>query len=403
MKLLFYLTRFPGVGGIENVTQIISDNLIKSTERGGVFIISHIRGEFLNGCKCCRATTLFMPQEGQYDTELNRYYLDKLLEKQKFDAIIYQDSYAPTEKMVVEAASKHHIPLFVFEHNSPAGTLAAIEHKSFNSPHEILKALAIPFRKKRILDRKRYLLKNCRKYIVLAPAFIDELIKLTGYSEYKEKVDYIYNPYIPKGRYNPGRKENIILFVGRLERVKRVDLCLKYWEQISRQLPDWRFVIVGDGREREVLESYVKDKNLERVSFEGYQNPDDYFDRAKIFWLTSDYEGWGMSLIEAMSYGNIPIARTSYSALDDIVQHGINGFKIPKNDIDQFKAVTVDTAINYPEKESLARNAADSVSRYNINKVIRRWYKLLNEINNERFREKNINIQYTLLESDIRE
>ena len=71
---------------------------------------------------------------------------------------------------------------------------------------------------------------------------------------------------IPSVVRAPGQKEKIILHVGRLNiQQKRSDLLLKVWGKVFPMLPDWEFVIVGDGEYKEQLELEIKSKNLPRV------------------------------------------------------------------------------------------------------------------------------------------
>ena len=104
------------------------------------------------------------------------------------------------------------------------------------------------------------------------------------------------------------RKE--FLFVGRLSYAdKRIDRLIDAWRMIYDKLPDWSLVIVGDGPDRKRLETLAE--GLPRLSFEGYQKPDDYYRHASALCLVSEYEGFPLCLIEAQSHGVVPITMNS--------------------------------------------------------------------------------------------
>lgn len=70
------------------------------------------------------------------------------------------------------------------------------------------------------------------------------------------------------------------------------------------------------------MEKQVRELKLRNVSFEGFQNPKEYYERASILLLTSEFEGFPLVLPECMSFGVIPAVYGSYSAVYDIVEDG---------------------------------------------------------------------------------
>ena len=78
---------------------------------------------------------------------------------------------------------------------------------------------------------------------------------------------------------------------------------------------DWILRIVGDGPERDNIEHMVQKLELKNVRFEGFQYPRSYYEISSILILTSEYEGFGLVVAEAMSFGVIPVVLGSYSAI----------------------------------------------------------------------------------------
>lgn len=374
MNILFYLTRFPGIGGIENVTSIIIESLKAHDSIGGgnIVILSHMHSEEIAASP---VPVFHMPTSKAYCSEENREYLEKVIIDNHIDKIIYQDSYAPTERMLMTTARRLKIPVIVFEHNSPKATVDSVSKINLSSPKEIVRSLCIPLRRRRLIKRKQYLIREAEKYVVLSPRFIPELLKLTKYRRYKDKIIAIPNPLRSYMR-NDITKENTILFVGRLEKVKRMDLCLQAWKNLCDQLPEWSFVVVGDGSQRFALEKWATENKIERVRFEGFQDPTEYFEKSKVFWMTSDYEGWGLTLVEAQSAGCVPVVRDTFSSLHDIVTDE-NGRIIDSKSPYEFEQATFRLATDFALWHKLSERAKADAKRYNIESILPLWKDLL--------------------------
>ena len=102
---------------------------------------------------------------------------------------------------------------------------------------------------------------------------------------------------------------------------------------VVRDVPDARFVIVGDGELREALEKHIKDKHLERhVFLAGFRTDALELTRGcDIFALSSIHEGLGIALIDAMAAGK-PAVATSAGGVGEVMIDGKTGFLVPPRD-----------------------------------------------------------------------
>lgn len=180
-----------------------------------------------------------------------------------------------------------------------------------------------------------------------------------------------YNPEIPK--------EKIILVVARLNnQQKRIDRTLRFWKKFHQMGDGWKLMIVGDGPDKEMLKRMAERLGLTDYSFEGHSNtPIDYYSRAMLFMMTSDAEGWGMTLIEAMSVGCVPVAINSYSALPDIITDKQNGMIVSKDDISEMV-----TAAEYiiAHFDRMSDQARESVKRFDVKTIANKWEELFNRL-----------------------
>ena len=180
-------------------------------------------------------------------------------------------------------------------------------------------------------------------------------------------------------------KKKEILYVGRMElNQKRVDRVLEIWKELNERHPQWKLTLVGDGVDREKLEETAKKMSLRNYSFEGFQNPQKYYKNAQFLLLTSDYEGFGLVLIEAMAYGVIPIGLGSYHAINDIIDNGKNGFvtKLPFDKKD-FVAVIEKLIMDSSYKDEVAKGAIEKSHTYSDESIYEYWLPILKEYNAE--------------------
>src|SRR3989338_5363206 len=105
----------------------------------------------------------------------------------------------------------------------------------------------------------------------------------------------------------------IILMSSRLEKEKNISLAIFVMKEIIKKYPETWLIIVGEGRERKSLKSQISSLKLDgNVIFDGWQNKDalfSYYKTADLFLLTSNYEGYGMTIIEALAAG-LPVIST---------------------------------------------------------------------------------------------
>lgn len=131
----------------------------------------------------------------------------------------------------------------------------------------------------------------------------------------QRKSIIVYNP-VDKLFFDTVRQEKTkdIVSLGRLERQKNHKFLIDTYAQICERLTD-NLYIYGEGPLREELQSYIVQKGLEeRVFLPGnVSNVNEILASAKLFVLTSDYEGMPNALMEALAVG-IPCISTDCPA-----------------------------------------------------------------------------------------
>jgi glycosyltransferase involved in cell wall biosynthesis len=129
-------------------------------------------------------------------------------------------------------------------------------------------------------------------------------------------------------RGDPGKK---ILFVGRLDPIKGTRYLLGAMSILHRDMPGVKLILVGDGEEREPLESLTDSLRIrECVVFAGrvpHERVQDYMNRAEVLVLPSLSEGFPVTILEAMACG-LPVVATRVGGIPDIIEDGTNGYLV---------------------------------------------------------------------------
>lgn len=123
-----------------------------------------------------------------------------------------------------------------------------------------------------------------------------------------------------------GRKGCTFLYVGRLDPEKGLDILLRAFERVPGKL-----VLVGSGAQESRLQSLASD----RVRFAGPVGRDalvPLYAEADVFVLPSLSEPWGMVLNEAAAAGLPLVATEGVGAAHDLIEDGVNGFRVPGGD-----------------------------------------------------------------------
>ena len=171
----------------------------------------------------------------------------------------------------------------------------------------------------------------------------------------------------------------LIVAAGRLAQVKNYPLLLESLAGLRPRLGAAHAWILGDGPERERLESLANAMGVgDRVRFWGFQqNPWRFIARADVFVLTSSYEGFGNVLIEAMACGT-PVVATRSPGTVEIIRDGANGLLVepqPAAVADAIMRLLDDGAL----RERIVRQARTDVEHYALGRVAARYDGMFRE------------------------
>jgi glycosyltransferase involved in cell wall biosynthesis len=225
------------------------------------------------------------------------------------------------------------------------------------------------------------------RFVLLSAHFFDNFIKSYNIKDGGKKLVDIgnglsFDTYATDKDINSKRKQCLV--VARLdERAKQISIVFRIWKELQQVYPDWELIIVGFGRSYSYYKYLSKKLDLSNVVFVGKADPLEYYKNSSLFFMTSAYEGWGMTLTEAQQLGCIPIALNRFSSLMDIIETNQTGYIV--NSIDEFTQTASRLMSDSVLREMLAYNAIEAVRKFEKNNIYEKYYAMFLEIlNNER-------------------
>lgn len=177
-----------------------------------------------------------------------------------------------------------------------------------------------------------------------------------------QKIVRVYNGTVSfprvEQRQQPSKSGFTLVYVGRLAPVKNHTLLLSAFHSALASMPDLRLWMVGDGPEREALESLASELNIAtEVTFWGQQlDVAPFFSAADAFIMSSRSEGLPISLLQALSLG-LPAIVTDVGGMAEVVRLANAGYTVSLASSAEMAAAILRLATNKDEREKFSINA----------------------------------------------
>lgn len=389
--ILFLLNNFPNIGGVEQVTTLLSNAL---SSRYTVQILSIDASlDHQPGLDPAIAIAV-IPQELDWQQKID--YYNQYLEQHGIDIVINQGGYTHMTPLVLNPKRPKRVRVITALHGVPMHERIWYKQQKRRYLMERKKGWVLY---RSLLKLRLGLYKEDKAVQKQARANHQQIAQLgdvlvlytKGYvatyrREYKvshtQRVEIIPNPIrieeIPVAREV---KSKTILFVGRLSNIdKRIDRLLSMWSQIQNDYPDWDLKLLGDGPDREMLEQLSRKLSLQRVSFCGFGDPVVAYQKASIVAITSQMEGWCMSLIECQQYGCVPIAFGCSAGLLDVLDNGRSGVMVTPYSQSEYIRKLKHLMDDQPYRQRRADACWQYARRFDIDSVVRQWEALINSL-----------------------
>ncbi|HZE37894.1 MAG TPA: glycosyltransferase [Stackebrandtia sp.] len=146
---------------------------------------------------------------------------------------------------------------------------------------------------------------------------------------------------VPATGLPPSKQDSSILMAaGRLVELKQYHLLIDAFARVADRHPDWRLRLYGDGPEKRRLRSAIMDAGLhDRVWLMGrHSRLDAEWPKASIAAVTSSFEAFGLTIVEAMRAGVPVVSFDCDSGPREIIDSRANGVLVPPDDVDAMAA-----------------------------------------------------------------
>jgi glycosyltransferase involved in cell wall biosynthesis len=190
-----------------------------------------------------------------------------------------------------------------------------------------------------------------------------------------------HEPHVaPAAFCSSGRR--VLLGVGRLSMEKNFAALIDVFSRLAPRHPTWDLVILGEGPMRDALHTQVQAAGLEqRVFLPGsVGNIGDWYERAALYAMSSHFEGFPNTLVEAMAYGLPAVSFDCDTGPRDIIRHDVDGFLVAPEDTKAMGAALDKLMADEQLRQEFSLRAIEARERFSMKKVSDMWEDLFRPI-----------------------
>lgn len=167
--------------------------------------------------------------------------------------------------------------------------------------------------------------------------------------------------------------------VGRLEHPKGFDRLITAWAKVAQAHPAWHLDIYGEGSCHEALQQLIDQLQLsQQVTLCGRRdNILDIYPNYSLHIMPSRYEGQGIALLEAQSYGLPSVSFNFQYGASDIILDGYNGLLVEQGNIDQLAEAIIKMANSSLLRQTYGQHALSKATAYYRENIFTKWTHLI--------------------------
>lgn len=180
-------------------------------------------------------------------------------------------------------------------------------------------------------------------------------------------------------------EEHRVISAGRLIYQKGYDRLIDAWKYVYEKHPDWKLDIFGEGPLYDELQKQISDNGLDNVITVHPPTPyitEEYL-RSSIYVMSSRFEGFGLVLIETMSYGLPCISYDCPYGPETIITHNKNGILIPNGNIKQMADAICFLIEHTDIRKAYGTNAKRYVQHFSTENIMPKWKMFFNKLANQ--------------------
>lgn len=248
--------------------------------------------------------------------------------------------------------------------------------------------------------RNRYAVENISNVdalVVLTEKQRQDIIQRFGHADKIYVIPNYYEVHLPRvtgirslvrnvkhlRELNKDRDMHKVVIISRFSKIKNIHHTIQAFRNVVKAVPDASLEIWGQGDEESHYKQLIKDYRLkDNVKIKGYtEYPEKIYHSAALSVVTSKAEGFSLSVMESM-VNNTPVV--SYDLRygpSDMIENGVNGFLIEKNDIETLSEKII-YMLQHPDETQQMGEAAGETMNTKFNKETYQdaWFSLVQEL-----------------------
>lgn len=167
-----------------------------------------------------------------------------------------------------------------------------------------------------------------------------------------------------------------LIYTGRLAKNKRLDRMINILHFLVKSIPNVKLLLVGsDWNEKKLLIKLGKQLNvIKNIKFIGpvpHEKISKYLSKADLFLLSSEYEGFGISVIEAMASG-LPAVVNDIEPMKEIIKDKKNGYIVEFDNEKEVAKLIVKLLYNKKLREKISKEAKKTAKKYDWDNIIKK-------------------------------
>ncbi|MEM3658648.1 MAG: glycosyltransferase [Candidatus Hadarchaeum sp.] len=301
--------------------------------------------------------------------------LVRYLRRERPDVLFSALSHTNVTALLARMLAGIRIPIVVTEHNTFSVAHPYAERKSTSKLLPLLMRLFYP---------------RASCIVGVSQGVVDDLKKVLCFDSPKFRV--IYNPIVDEDLYRKAEepldhpffgegKPPVILAVGRLHVQKDFPTLLRAFALVRKEM-DARLIILGEGEKRRELETLAKDLGIERdLDMPGFaQNPYKYMKRASVFVLSSQWEGFGNVLVEALACGCLVVSTDCPSGPAEILENGKYGLLVPPKNPEKIAEGILKVLRDQNLAEELRKKGQERARDFTVDRAVEKYMRVIEAI-----------------------
>lgn len=183
------------------------------------------------------------------------------------------------------------------------------------------------------------------------------------------------------------KNKKIILYLSRIVPYKGLDILIKAFAKLEKEIKDSFLLIAGKGSFEQEAKNLAKSLNIKNIKFLGPVDKEHigfYYSICDVFVLPStfrdyDAECWGLVLNEAMAFGKPVVSTDAVGGAYDLINNGINGFMVKHGNVEELYSALKKILTDDKLRKKMGEESKKLIkTKFNYNNMSKGFEKAIN-------------------------